>query len=379
MNVTVPNNAIKTTHLDHPDEFDHLYLDINFYNDSYLSPTGPVQYVPAIVQQTRSSPFLNNPGKYNMAIVRFSISGEAVYKVVQPLGTTGGNTDWFVGVEYNGTHYDSPVVIPTSLDPYQKPIQGLYNIQSFLDVINTAWASAQAASAGGGGPTGTGTIFMSYSPTTELYQVNVPAFFGTGTVGATAGNGIAVTMSYGLYQKFNSFNTIQNSPLLYNHHDVTFVREWTGYNLSTAVNLNVGTGGTGITGTYMQLQQEGPWASSVEDIHRLIFTSTSLPVYAEYLNLTNIVQGQGGNNNQILPVIQDYQIGEDLQFSPRAQNFLYTPTLYRLTSLKGSTPLTTFDIAIYVGRKDGTIVPLNIPPYGEISMKLLFLRKGLAS
>jgi hypothetical protein len=363
------------------DEPDHIYIDGNLYNNTYLTPTGPVQYVPAEIKQTRDSPIIYNPGQYNLTIARFSISSDDVPRVFQDARTTATGTygtKWWVGVSYNGAFYDEPVILPTITDPLQNQVKYAYNIQQFVDVINDAWSDAQTAAQGAGAPTGPGDILMTYDNVSGLYTINVPSWYGSGT-GGTTGSGIGVHMSFLLYQKFQSYNVIQNSPLQYNNHDITFVREWVGNNLTTDITLHVGTGGTGITGTYMQLKQDKAWPSSIMDVHRLYITTSSLPIYSEYISVLDSLQNGGGNGNQTLPILTDFLIGHDEDLNSRGENYIYTPTLYRLTSLKGTAPITQWDIKIYIGLADGTIYPLYIPPSGEMSVKLLFLKKGLSN
>lgn len=356
---------------------DHVYIDGNLYNNSYLSPTGPVQYIPAIISQSRDSPIIFDPSYYNLTIARFSISSDDVPRVHQPLLTAASGptaTTFWVGLSYNNVYYDQPVILPTVTTALQQQAKICYNINAFLDLINTAYGAAQTAAVIGGAPTGVGQVAMTYNDVTMLYTLNVPTYYGTGTIGVTAGNGIGVHMSFLLYQKFQSYNIIQNSPLLYNNHDVTFVREITGNNLITNLTFN-----GGVTGTYMGLAQEVAWASSIMDAHRLIITTSSLPIYSEYISNINYQQLGGGNGNQTLATVTDFFIGHDAELASRGNKFIYTPALYRLVSLRGSTPLTQWDIRIYIGYTDGRIIPLYIPPGGELSIKLLFLKKGLTN
>ncbi len=292
---------------------DHIYIDANLYNNTFLSPTGPIQYIPAEIKQQRDSPYIFDPSYYNLAIARFSISSDCVPRTFQDVRTTSTTgtfqTREWVGLSYNGVYYDQPVVLPTVLDPLQQPTKAVFSIYAFLDVINAAWAAAQTAMSAASGITGPGRIIMTYNPGTELYTINAPAWFGTGGVGVT-GAGVGVHMSFLLYQKFQSFNMIQNSPLLYNNHDVTFIRQDTGLNIINdgSLVLDLGTGGVGVTGVYIQIQQDDAWASTIIDAHRLLITTSTLPVYNEYLAVINPLATSNGN--QTLPILTDFLIGQ---------------------------------------------------------------------
>lgn len=362
---------------------DHIYLDVNLFNNSAIGPTGQglMQYIPAEVNLTRDQPYLNTPEFYNLAVVRFAISSSYVPRVFQVLGTTGGNTTWYVGLSYNGVYYTEPIVLPTILNGIQMDQQVLYNVNAFLDVINAGYLAAQTAAQVGGAPTGsTGAQpLMTYDPVDQLYTMNVPTFYGTGTTGAT-GAGIGVHMSFPLYQEFQSFNFIQNSPLLYaagNNSDVTFVRELTGFNyINNTIILSLS--GTG-SGPYMQLKQDASWASTISNINRLQITSNQLPVVQEFVSTTTYLQEEGGPGNQIFPILTDFLIGSDSQLQNQGQDYLYFSNLYRITTLQGSTPLRSFSLKIYVTTHSGLRFPLFIPPYGCMCLKLLFLKKGLTN
>lgn len=362
---------------------DHTYLDVNLYNNSYQSPTGAsMQYVPAEINQTRSMPYLKSPGDANLTLARFSISSNAVPRIFQPSNTTIATTTFFVGLSYNGIYYTQPILLPPLENYIQMPQRILYNINAFLDLINSGYLAAQTAAIAGGAPApGTGAtgaqVIMTFDRVTEFYTVNVPSYFGTGTVGMTAGNGIGVHMSFLLYERFNSFNVIQNSPLLYgNGHnsDITFVREWTGNNLTS----NIFIGGTG-SGPYMALEQDAPWGASISNINRLQITVNQIPINQEFVETEFSLQEGGGPNNVVQPILTDFLIGSESELSSLGQNFIYVPDNYRITTLNKSTPLITFTIKCYVVTQEGIRIPLFIPPGGQMSMKLLFLAKGLTA
>jgi hypothetical protein len=362
------------------DEPDHVYLDGTFYNDSYRNPSDPVQYVPAIISQQRSSPFINDPSKYNLTIARFSISSDYIARVYQSIGTTGTHTKdrLWVSLSYNSTYNDVPIIIPTTTDPVGFPQKADYNIFNFLNIINQGFLTSQNAVTTAGGPTGPGQVLMTFDPASALYSINIPSWYGTGTVGTT-GNGVGVHMSYFLNNKFQSFDVIQNSPLLYNDHDITFNRVWRGDNLVDNLYTNVGLSGTGTTGVYMVQTQDGSWASTTTDDSRLVLVTSTLPIVSEYKSTTNYSHYGGSNGSQSLQIVTDFLIGKDAQLNSRGQSYIYLPNLYRLTELKGSTPITQWDIQAFVSDNQGFLYPLYLSPAGSFDIKLLFIKKGLSN
>lgn len=366
---------------------DHSYINLTFYNDSNLISSSTTQFVPAAAQQTFDRSYLEKPDDWNVTIARFAISSNFLSRVYQQtLGNnvmtavTGGNTTFYVGLEYLGVYYDSPIILRPTLLPNGQTLNVADNIFDFIDIINTAWASSSVALTMAGGPTGqTGQqVLMTYDTTTGLYDVNVPAFMGTGTFGQTAGNGVAVTMSYELYHRFLGFSVIENMPIQYNNHDVTFVRQWRGNNL-TSITYPVNNSGTGSTGNYMVLRQDREWPSSIMDVTRLLILSNSLPIVNEYRADQLYSSFFGNPANQTISMLTDFLIGEDNDLIGKAEGLLYTPTLYRLVSLKGNQPLKLVDIQVYVATTYGFIFPLFLGPLDSIDIKLAFIRKGLTS
>ena len=356
---------------------DHIYLNGTVYNDNYIN-SSLAQYVPAEINQTRTSPFLDKCSSFNMSIIRFAISDDCIPRVFQATNTTTATTPWGVAVSYNGVFYDQPVLLPLENNPDGTQGRVVYSIQAFLDYINIAWGLAQTAAQADGAPTGTGQVFINLDNTTGFYNVNVPTFYGLGIDANAPADGIGVHMSLPLYQLFGSYNAVlpRGPSITYNFHNVTFVREIVGFN---EVVTNYSTiGSYPPTDVYFQLKQDAPRPSNVMNITRLIITTTTLPVYPEFsaplFTSNNTV---GGNNTEKL--VTDFFIGQDGVLENDNASITYVANPYRLISLTGSTPLSSWDLKIYYATFDNQIFPLYIPPYGKIDMKLLFLKKGLTS
>jgi hypothetical protein len=360
---------------------DHFYVNLSYFNDN-TSPTNIMnQTQPATVTQSFSKPLKFNPNEYNLSIIRFSISSDTVPRSVQiPTGVTGGNTDLYVSLSYNGTYYTEPIVYPIYPNIAGPPIQAIYTIQQLLDLINAGYQAAQAEVALAGGPTGaTGeSAFMSYDPETLLFTMNSPVFYGTGGVGQTAGDGVGISMSYQLYHKFGGFNVIQRDPIQFNGFvDDTFVRDVTGYNYIN--NVYYPGGVLGATGSFLQLRQDVEWPSAIQDYNKLIITSQFLPTVAETTAQQTYSDWQGNSSNNFLRIVTDFLIGNDLSLISNSENFIYQPTLLRLASLSGNVEISQIDLTVYLGDKFGNIVPLSLNPLDYISAKIGFIRKGLSN
>jgi len=352
---------------------DHIYVNLTYSNNTDIEPNGGTQNILAKFAQQYDRGIISNPQEWNITIARFSISSDTIGRVYQEYPTTTGNTKFYVGLSYNGVYYDEPIVLPTDTLPDGKRIQVVYNINDFLDIINEGYGAAQALVTGAGGPTGPGQVIMTYEPETKLYTINVPTYYGTGTVGTT-GNGIGVHMSYQLYHRFQSFSTIQNNPILYNGHDITYVRKWRGNNYTELRYPDAGT-----TGGYMELKQEDQWASSIMDVTRLIITTTMIPVVQEYRAQQNYLDFGGNSGNKTINTITDFLIGSDTDITNRAEHWNYTPDQYRIASLQGTTEIRQFDVQVYVATSTGEIIPVWLAPQDSMDIKFLFMKKGLTA
>jgi hypothetical protein len=356
-------------------DIDHYYFNLVYTNNSLTS------YVPAKVIQQYDRTILKEPQNFNASIIRFSISSDSIGLVNQKFPTTSSTTNFFVGLSYNGIFYDTPIVLPVinSLDG-STSIQAVYSVNDFLDLINTGYATSIAALPGGAplGTTGSQPL-MTFDPATGLYTMNIPSTYGVGTVSNNT-TSIGVSMSYALYRRFGSMSTTINNPLLNNNHDVLFTKVWRGDNYTQNIVFPVSsTGTTGTIQPYMQIKQYSPFPSSIEDIDRLIITSVSIPSTTEFRAQQLSSQFGSNNSNQTLNILTDFYTGSDNPIVGNAENLVYQPTLLRLTSLHGNSPMTQLDVQIFTSDVNGNIMPLLLGPLDTIDVKLGFIRKGLTS
>jgi len=348
---------------------DHLYVNLTYVNDNEnLSP------VPARVSQQFDRSVIQSPQDWNLSIVRFSISSSLAGLVYQPYLTTTANTTFYVGLSYNNVYYDVPIVLPVSTSPDGiTQIQTVYNINTFLDIINTAFATAVTLLPGGNPSTGLAPL-ITFNAATQLYSMNIPAVYGTGTVSTSTAT-IGVNASYQLYQLFEGWSVTENNPLLNNNHDVSWNRVWRGDNLGT-LNYPVPPG---TPNNYMILVQEAPWPSSIELFDRLIITATSIPCVIEY-RAENFASQTTNSSNQVLNILTDFFVQDDLNLISSGESWIYTPNIYRITSLQGTQPLVQLDINILLSSSTtGQITQLYLAAGKSIDIKLLFLKKGLTS
>jgi hypothetical protein len=351
-----------------PADVDHIYFDLTYYNNS-TSIQANEQTIPATVFQSYAQTIIKNPEEWSLTVARFSISSNNIPRVVQSPTTTDVTTEFWVGVSYAGNYYDAPILLPAVLYNNQIQLRAAFNVNQFLDLINTGYIAAQTLAAAAGGPTGAGYPFMSYDPVSGLYQMNEPDYMITNGTGTSN-----LTMSYQLYHKFQSFPVHINAPLTYNHHDVSFYAKVRGNGPVEYTYPDLGT-----TGLYIPITQEAAWPSSIMDINRLLVTTTTIPVVTEFRGTQTYMSLQANNQNETKQIITDFFIGLDQQILPRSEHWLYTPNLYRIASMKGNTPMRQLDITIYVVTTAGIIYQLYLNPLDSLDIKLLFMKKGLTA
>lgn len=344
---------------------DRYYFNLTFFNNSNENSSLP-QDVPASITETYDRDIIKNPSEWNVAIARFSISSNFVGRVYQPYPTTTSTTKFFVGLSYNNIFYDIPIVLPIVTQQDGTKQQLVYNTNDFLDLLNQAFVTAQSSVTSAGGPTGNGTTIITFDNVSGFYDVNIPTYYGiTG--------GIDVTMSYELYHRFQGFSVTQNSPLLYNGHDITFIKKSRGNNIDVIENP------LGITGTYYICKQDAKWSSSITDITRLLITTNSIPIAQEFRGQQLYTQFSGNQSNDTIGILTDVLIGQDEELIARAEHWIYVPPFLRLVSMIGNNVLRTLNINVYIADVFGSVFRLYLGPLDNMDIKLIFLKKGLES
>lgn len=360
----VPIPKVEVHHAD----IDHIYLNITLYNDS-------ARYIIANFTQTLNQAFLDDSDQFNCSIIRLSIDANTIPRVVQDVSTAPPAEQWWVGVSYLGVYYDTQVILPLVPNFLGVPSRETNNIQAFLDVINAAFLTSQTAAVGAGFVAPYGQSFISYEPSTGLYQLNVPSYYGTGTVGA--GIFAGVHMSFDLYYKFDGFRVVQEFPLTANNHQITFVREWSGNNALRPSNFFFG-GLVPPDGDYMIFKQDVAHASSVESLTRIVITSSKIPAKFEARSVQRQTSNQGGQNNQVLQILTDLYSGNDSEITSKAFGYNYLPYFLRLSSLQNHGEMNSWDIGVFWADLQGRLTQMYVRPGGTFDCKILFLRKGLS-
>ncbi len=364
-------------HLTHPDK-DHIYLNATLYNDTQTT-ANPV-WIRATLGQVRDQPFLQDPDMWNVSIVRLSVNSSFIPRCSQAVVATPTSTRLWVSLSWNGVYYDTQLNIPVGFNPIGETRRNVYDVSSFLSVVNAALLASQLLAVAAGMPAPYGVAFFSFDAATQLFSLNIPDWYGASLSGLTfgaPGAGTGIHLSTDLQAKLGSFPTVAEYPLTNNNHQYTIIRLYTGDNYIAASTFYFGGVPIG-AGAYFVLRQDSRWASRIEDVQRLVVTTTTLPAVLEYKQTAFSTQGGGSGNNQLQGVLTDFYCGTDSPLLNRGEYLKYQPQFLRITSLKGSSPLNQWDLSLFVSDPFETHA-LYIEPGASIDVKILFLKKGLTN
>lgn len=310
---------------------DHIW--INTFISNTTNASIQAQYI-----QNRLLPFLQQPDRFNISITRFDMSNSApIFEWPED------PTVFYVGYRYLGTNYTTQLIQPTS--------GNVYDVDALTNSINTAFTTSYTALVTAHAGVLTATSFWIFDPVSQLFTLAYDPLAIT--------NGVQIIMSQGLYLKFQSFSinsvtSLPGSDYYFNLFDLTVNR------LTPPGSMM----------QYYTSTQFGAASGSMNDSDSLVITTQFLPVVSEQLSAIGV------SSDATINVITDFKI-EAPQLLPYGERILYNPTVYRLIPMNGTKPLQRYDFKVWLRAVDGSLSPLLIPPFGHLSIKILFLRVGL--
>jgi hypothetical protein len=317
----------------------------------------------------------------------------------------------------------APTNTPSQANPQQNanlinnPYYYVKSYQHYLDLINMALAAAYYGTAFAGSPPKVASAkapYMIYDSATQLMSLIADKSFDPITAGAPT---IQIYMNTLLYELFNdSFNVYQNGYTAANGKNIQILVENTGNNLiqssvttpsipappawSATINYQLGdivsSGGntyisiatnnlnhlppsaqwtayvvptpTTISGsTLLEMKQEYQTLDLWNSFQTIVFTTASIPIVNEFVRNDN-----GSGDAVTIPILTDFS-NADTTSRKKLSYFPQGP--YRMTSLKGITPLRKTDIQVYWTNEYQQLFPLMIPSHENVTMKFMFRRK----
>ncbi len=418
---------------------DHVYYNISIFPDrTYNNPQEfpasfievrsdaiidkPEQYHMSVIRFSvpgEAIPIFIYPHIKNSQTGIYTVNNMA-YSVT--LSTGGNDYQTFITYVANTTEFNS-----TQVQYYY-----IYSYQAFINMINTAFATSFAAlKTANPGVAATRAPYLIFNPATEIISL----IFQNSYLGS-----INVFMNGILNLFFDNFNVILNDFNAINGKAVQFIlptslnncysecpqnlviNTTAGSNIITSAGLfSINNDGatvsspnipanttatfnnanqmtlsenatvTGQTNAIFQtsnltkMDQEFPSLFYWNELKSIAITSSTIPTKKEFLpegleitDVTiNVIQSQStASTNNFRRIIADFEPQITTGVDSR-QIIQYLPTAeYRRVDLKGTVPLTMFDIQIYWVSIYGIFYPVTLLPFANsVSVKILFEKK----
>lgn len=343
---------------------DHVYFDISINN---TSATGSMlaQYSANLTQ-----PILDNPQDYYVAPARIEVPTYTI-----PLFDFVTNA-YSVCLTYNSVDYFQYVPF-IDYGTFPNPSQGVFGYQVFIDMVNsalaTAWTALITANMSAPGASGDPPRLL-LDPTTDIISLIAQqnAFTPDNAMGTT------IYMNQALFRLFNSlpngFNGY-NAP----NGKVFSITVKNDYNNFYPIGP---TGSNGSTGAYplansWQISQEASTLGSWSEFQALAITTANIPIQVEYLPQASVQTGSTTSGQiNYRPILTDFHpeiTGAPVNFTP----LQYTPQVWRWVDLLGGVPLNKIDIQLFWVDYADVFHPIYLAPGDVATVKLLFRRKGI--
>lgn len=350
---------LKSTHTVESKE-DNIYYNLNLVNNSH--ETVPLQF-----STTLSADIVPNNENYYFSVIRFNLDGAAL-----PIFIFKNNT-YYVTLEYNG-FVASQVVIYASTSTV--PLNNfVYSYQAFIEMINTAYASAFTAL----GllttlPVGAVAPYMVYDTTNNLISMYAQISYYDRTLTTP----IKIWMNDYLYFFFDNFRTLFNGVNNADFRDfqILVYNIGNGQNTQT-LNPSIPTG-------YYKMTQEYQALFHWWDPLRISFKSNIMGLRSEYTSIQNTVSNEisvaGGSGSGIPSITQltDFIPAFDSgNASGWRSNLVYLPTSqYRLLDLIG-VGSRNIDLNVVWFDKQNIEHQFYLAPNRTATVKMLFVKKSL--
>lgn len=317
------------------DNKDNLYLDLTISNDFGATSRKQISF-----QENRRKPLLDNPSEYKLNVDKIYInSGSiAIFEF--------RNNTYFITIRdiLNNTYQD--VVLPPSgpILPEFPNIRFIYEIQTFLDVINDTFDRIYTL-----GSFVFNAPFIRFNSETRLLE---------------------------FYKDINDTNRIwMNAPLAYYFYSLPYnvanlqFNSLSGEDVEFLHPNNYGVNQVTFSGNTWIKTTEDFTRVNINwfDIQRILVTSNTLNVRP--YNLSN--QNQNG-----VPIEKNIIAS----FTPNYFENIRSPVINidvekEWSDLLGNTPLTKIDFAVSVQLFDGRIFPVSILPSATCSIRMHFCKR----
>lgn len=361
----------------------------NVYYDCVIPNHGAFGFVPAVFNEERVQDIVPKGSDYQLSVIRFSIPGYTIpLRIVDTLGTDANTLAYSVtltrGAATSGQIYiqwipeeNFPIPLsfdqPDSINNFQ--YYSLFSYQYFVDLVNTAFATAFTSLGALGNQTA--PPYITFNQSTALFTLVVQESY------ITDPTPIKIFMNQKLFLFFNSFNnrffpqagldpstTGQDYQLIVKYNYDSIPGTLAGFQPLNRYTAPPETPAANTT--VLNMTQDFSTMGNWNGVKGIIFTTGSIPIRKEFQSTLD----ESGNQNTI-PIITD--------FIPLSQNgtenrtdIVYNPTAeYRMIDIIDNNPIRKFQISLFWQNNHLKIFPIFIGPADYISLKFIFRRKRL--
>ena len=338
---------------------------------------------PAVFSQTRNTPFIMDPSKYFLSIVRWTLDTSSLPIFTPMMDPRAGNglidadtTIYSITLQYGDVISRAPVrfipqdlkasvpLSPFQLGGIQNNNQGYYYVYAYAYVIfliNNCFRAAfdelviLAAAAGTPLPVATVAPYLTFVNTTQT------AFLTCSNDGfgpATIGNKIDIYFNTSLASLFSSFP-----------YEIEYGVGQFGKNFKLILDIGVDIA---LADPTFIIEQEYSTISVWNPVMSISVMSNNLGVIQNVegkptLYYNNTLLNGSGNNSVSSNLITDFVA------DVYVPSIIYVPSAeYRRIELVGNMPLSNLDLAIFWKDRVGVLNQFLLPVGGSCSIKLMF-------
>lgn len=324
-----------------------------------------------------TEPYLESPKDHYASIIRFDIPMNQVPLFIFPCPNGGTTSSLIVGITVGGVDFpvnlvyvpDNPLTAPAQADPIN-PFYFVYNVQNFVDSLNTALAQAfvDAGSPGGVAP------FFFYNSATQLFCIYLPDSF----TGAAGNPTIFVNSELVTYIDGFRWNLISRTAANGHHFDLV-VSGNAFYDYPSV--LNPTTNGALPSDADAQpaaviLKQDYNNMVYFAALRRIVIATNNIPIIAENVPTVSAT-GQQEGNVSFFPVFSDFVPNFRDTTDIRSIAYYEPSGQYRLLDMRGDAALIRFDLQIFWEDSLGRLIPFFLTVNQSASIKVGFFKKSL--
>lgn len=340
---------------------DYVYYNAMLTNNKDV----PIE---ARITEYRSEPIVINPKDYYLSVVRFNVPVSLIPIFIYPTLpsppnpiNTPDNTQYSVTLLDSLGAYHKVNLIYTYLDVVSGP-PNVYTVQHFLDMINTALATAHTAM---GGLKPATPPYITFNQETKLFAL-------IGENGWNISTNLGIFMNSKLFLFFDYLESRFNGYNLLNGTDFQIMFKNNGNNSLSASQITPPNGSIAVNPGYI-LKQEQASLDKWSQVRSIIFVSNTISVKPEYITASpDLLQNTGDNFRSILtdfepPLITGEVFRGYLQYYPQGP--------YRLIDMTTDTNLKNIDFQLFWQDNKQRINKIYINHAESITVKLMFVKK----